>query len=172
MRALQLGLRSVPRVDPRQPRSLGDYAAIYAEWLLLARGRLQQQVRVGGRGGARPPCSWRPHLPGKATPPPARASPTSIRCDLPHPTHGHPSPPLTHPVQAIELPEAYGGEAGLNAEIMRCALCYHLPQVRCAAARQLGRGVPAGQDAVPWRRWDNAVTPGGRAGALCCRRAP
>lgn len=73
VRALQLGLRSVPRVDPRQQRSLQEYAAIYSEWLLLARGRLQQQ--------------------------------------------------------AVELPEAYGGERGMNDEIMRCAQVYHLPQV-------------------------------------------
>jgi hypothetical protein len=45
VRALQLGLSSVPRVDPRVPRSLEDYCGVYREWLLLLRGRLQQQVR-------------------------------------------------------------------------------------------------------------------------------
>lgn len=48
VRALQLGLSSVPRVDPRAPRSLDEYCAIYREWLLLLRGRLQQQVRGQG----------------------------------------------------------------------------------------------------------------------------
>ncbi|KAI8468922.1 MAG: hypothetical protein J3K34DRAFT_293498 [Monoraphidium minutum] len=43
VRALQLGLSSVPRVDPRVPRSLDEYCSIYREWLLLLRGRLQQQ---------------------------------------------------------------------------------------------------------------------------------
>ncbi len=74
VRALQLGLSSVPRVDPRVPRSLDDYAHIYSEWLLLLRGRLAQA--------------------------------------------------------AIELPDfTFDGEEGINRELMRCALCYHLPQV-------------------------------------------
>eukprot|EP00879_Flechtneria_rotunda_P010825 GHRR01011314.1.p1 GENE.GHRR01011314.1~~GHRR01011314.1.p1 ORF type:complete len:584 (+),score=168.73 GHRR01011314.1:153-1904(+) len=42
VRALQLGLSVVPRVDPRVPRSLAEYCAIYREWLLLLRGRLAQ----------------------------------------------------------------------------------------------------------------------------------
>jgi hypothetical protein len=42
VRALQLGLSVVPRVDPRMPRSLADYCTIYREWLLLLRGRLAQ----------------------------------------------------------------------------------------------------------------------------------
>jgi hypothetical protein len=42
VRALQLGLSVVPRVDPRMPRSLADYCGIYREWLLLLRGRLAQ----------------------------------------------------------------------------------------------------------------------------------
>lgn len=42
MRALQLGLSVVPRVDPRVPRSLSEYCVIYREWLLLLRGRLAQ----------------------------------------------------------------------------------------------------------------------------------
>lgn len=42
VRALQLGLSSVPRVDPRVPRSLYEYATIYQEWLLLLKGRLRQ----------------------------------------------------------------------------------------------------------------------------------
>lgn len=32
VRALQLGLSAVPRVDPRVPRSLEQYATIYREW--------------------------------------------------------------------------------------------------------------------------------------------
>ncbi|KAF8064522.1 viaA [Scenedesmus sp. PABB004] len=40
VRALQLGLSVVPRVDPRVPRPLSEYVAIYHEWLLLLRGRL------------------------------------------------------------------------------------------------------------------------------------
>ena len=60
VRALQLGLSSVPRVDPRAPRTLDEYCAIYREWLLLLRGRLRQQslelpprvlVGAGGAGG-------------------------------------------------------------------------------------------------------------------------
>lgn len=42
VRALQLGLSVVPRVDPRVSRSLADYCVIYREWLLLLRGRLAQ----------------------------------------------------------------------------------------------------------------------------------
>eukprot|EP00878_Enallax_costatus_P024524 GHUV01026175.1.p1 GENE.GHUV01026175.1~~GHUV01026175.1.p1 ORF type:complete len:553 (+),score=146.41 GHUV01026175.1:244-1902(+) len=42
VRALQLGLSVVPRVDPRASRSLADYCQIYREWLLLLRGRLAQ----------------------------------------------------------------------------------------------------------------------------------
>lgn len=42
VRALQLGLSVVPRVDPRASRSLADYCVIYREWLLLLRGRLAQ----------------------------------------------------------------------------------------------------------------------------------
>jgi hypothetical protein len=32
VRALQLGLTHVPRVDPRVPRTLQQYCAIYREW--------------------------------------------------------------------------------------------------------------------------------------------
>lgn len=32
VRALQLGLTAVPRVDPRVPRSLDQYTSIYREW--------------------------------------------------------------------------------------------------------------------------------------------
>lgn len=43
VRALQLGLTSVPRVDARCLRPLRDYTRVYREWLLLLRGRLQAQ---------------------------------------------------------------------------------------------------------------------------------
>ena len=39
-----MGLSSVPRVDPRVARSLAEYAVIYQEWLLVLKGRLQQQA--------------------------------------------------------------------------------------------------------------------------------
>ena len=132
VRALQLGLSSVPRVDPRVPRSLDEYCSIYREWLLLLRGRLQQQVcfpraRDAGRAlGAVPgKGSWRACRPWRAGTDWSQVQPDPGLADArPRAAHTHGRSHWSSPPRSLTTPITSSCATHCATACCRCALLY------------------------------------------------